>query len=391
VRKVTKRAILILVLSEFLVCLGISLVIPVMPFIKNELHLTATDMGIMTSLFAFTQFVASPIIGRVSDRLGRKPVLVIGLFLYMLSEFLFAITNYLWMFNISRIVGGLSAAMVVPTAMAMAADITTPLQRAKVIGWLSAAFSGGLILGPGLGGLLAKIDYKAPFWVAGVMGLLSMIAMAMLLPAEKDLVHHHQQDSGQLPSNWRADLRKILTRSAVLLFIMILISSFGLQGFESIYSIYVNEVFQFSLNDIAIVLTFNGIISLFFQVVLFDRLVIWLQETRLIRYCFFLGFAGTVWIMMAHSKLEVMIATLIVFTAFDLLRPAITTLLTKMSPDNQGLLNGLNMSLTSVGNVIGPIISGSLLDWNYHYPYMVVAVFLLLSFTTTYSIKQRRN
>ena len=233
-RKVTKRAILILVLSEFLVCLGISLVIPVMPFIKNELHLTATDMGIMTSLFAFTQFVASPIIGRVSDRLGRKPVLVIGLFLYMLSEFLFAITNYLWMFNISRIVGGLSAAMVVPTAMAMAADITTPLQRAKVIGWLSAAFSGGLILGPGLGGLLAKIDYKAPFWVAGVMGLLSMIAMAMLLPAEKDLVHHHQQDSGQLPSNWRADLRKILTRSAVLLFIMILISSFGLQGFESI-------------------------------------------------------------------------------------------------------------------------------------------------------------
>lgn len=390
-RKVTKRAILILVLSEFLVCLGISLVIPVMPFIKNELHLTATDMGIMTSLFAFTQFVASPIIGRVSDRLGRKPVLVIGLFLYMLSEFLFAITNYLWMFNISRIVGGLSAAMVVPTAMAMAADITTPLQRAKVIGWLSAAFSGGLILGPGLGGLLAKIDYKAPFWVAGVMGLLSMIAMAVLLPAEKDLVHHHQQDSGQLPSNWRADLRKILTRSAVLLFIMILISSFGLQGFESIYSIYVNEVFQFSLNDIAIVLTFNGIISLFFQVVLFDRLVIWLQETRLIRYCFFLGFAGTVWIMMAHSKLEVMIATLIVFTAFDLLRPAITTLLTKMSPDNQGLLNGLNMSLTSVGNVIGPIISGSLLDWNYHYPYMVVAVFLLLSFTTTYSIKQRRN
>jgi DHA1 family multidrug resistance protein-like MFS transporter len=379
------------VLSEFLVCLGISLVIPVMPFIKNELHLTATDMGIMTSLFAFTQFVASPIIGRVSDRLGRKPVLVIGLFLYMLSEFLFAITNYLWMFNISRIVGGLSAAMVVPTAMAMAADITTPLQRAKVIGWLSAAFSGGLILGPGLGGLLAKIDYKAPFWVAGVMGLLSMIAMAMLLPAEKDLVHHHQQDSGQLPSNWRADLRKILTRSAVLLFIMILISSFGLQGFESIYSIYVNEVFQFSLNDIAIVLTFNGIISLFFQVVLFDRLVIWLQETRLIRYCFFLGFAGTVWIMMAHSKLEVMIATLIVFTAFDLLRPAITTLLTKMSPDNQGLLNGLNMSLTSVGNVIGPIISGSLLDWNYHYPYMVVAVFLLLSFATTYSIKQQRN
>ena len=130
----TRRAILILVFSEFLVCLGISLVIPVMPFIKNELHLTATDMGIMNALFSLAQFVASPIIGRVSDKIGRKPVLTVGLVLYMVSEVLFALTNQLWGFNISRIVGGLSAAMVVPTAMALASDITTKRQRAKVIG-----------------------------------------------------------------------------------------------------------------------------------------------------------------------------------------------------------------------------------------------------------------
>lgn len=389
-QRTTRRAIFILVFSEFLVCLGISLVIPVMPFIKNELHLTATDMGIMTSLFALTQFIASPIIGRVSDQFGRKPVLVIGLFLYMLSEFLFAITNYLWMFDISRIVGGLSAAMVVPTAMAMAADITTKRQRAKVIGWLSAAFSGGLILGPGLGGLLAKIDYKAPFWVAGVLGLLSMFAMIAMLPKQDALPHNVEEKQHEsTKQGWAAAKYLLLSRPVVLLFIMILVSSFGLQGFESIYSIYVNEVFKFSLNDIAIVLTFNGLISLFFQVVLFDRMVLWLNETRLIRYNFFLSFAGTIWIMVAHTKIEVMIATLIVFTAFDLLRPAITTMLTKISPNNQGLINGLNMSLTSVGNVIGPIISGSLLDWNYHYPYMVVAVFLIVSFFTTYSIKQR--
>ncbi|KRM74770.1 MFS transporter [Secundilactobacillus collinoides] len=128
-----KRAIFILIFSEFLVCLGISLVIPVMPFLRNELHLSALDMGIMTSLFAFAQFVASPIVGRVSDRIGRKPVLAVGLFLYMVSEVLFALTNYLWLFDVSRLIGGLSAAMVVPTAMAFAADITTKRQRAKVI------------------------------------------------------------------------------------------------------------------------------------------------------------------------------------------------------------------------------------------------------------------
>jgi DHA1 family multidrug resistance protein-like MFS transporter len=378
----TKRAIFILVLSEFLVCLGISLVIPVMPFIKNELHLTATDMGIMTALFALAQFVASPIVGRLSDRIGRKPVLVVGLALYMVSEILFALTNHLYMFNISRLVGGLSAAMVVPTAMALAADITTHRQRAKVIGWLSAAFSGGLILGPGIGGLLAKIDYKAPFWSAGALGLLSAIALAWLLPNFKP-----QLAEAVAPKPLKGQLKGLLTGAIVLLFALILISSFGLQGFESIYSIYVNEVFHFSLGNIALVLTLNGLTSLFLQVVLFDRLVVWFQETRVIRYCFLISALGTVWILLAHQKWEVIVATLFVFSAFDLLRPAITTLLTKISPDNQGLINGLNMSLTSVGNIIGPIMSGALLDVSPHYPYVIVTFFLIASFGMTYWLK----
>ncbi|KRM94639.1 MFS transporter [Loigolactobacillus rennini] len=381
-----RRAIFILIFSEFLVCLGIGLVIPVMPFIKNELHLTATDMGIMSALFAFAQFVASPIVGRLSDRIGRKPVLAVGLFLFMFSEVLFALTNKLYMFNISRTVGGLSAAMVAPTAMAMAADITSRQQRARVIGWLSAAFSGGLILGPGLGGLLANIDYKAPFWSAALLGLLSMVALILLLPQEKELLASDvvpTSEKAQAPS----DIKGFLTKSVVLLFIMILVSSFGLQGFESIYSIYVNEVFHFTLGNIALVLTLNGLISLFMQVALFDRLVNRFNETRLIRYCFFFSFVGTVWIILAHAKWAVVVATLLVFTAFDLLRPAITTLLTKASSANQGLINGLNMSLTSVGNVIGPIMSGALLDMNYHYPYLVVTAFLVASFLLTYEIK----
>ncbi|MFC6169425.1 MFS transporter [Loigolactobacillus jiayinensis] len=385
-----KRAIFILIFSEFLVCLGIGLVIPVMPFIKNELHLSATDMGIMSALFAFAQFVASPLVGRLSDRVGRKPVLAVGLFLFMVSEILFALTNQLYMFNISRLVGGLSAAMVTPTAMAMAADITTRSQRAKVIGWLSAAFSGGLILGPGLGGIMANIDYKAPFWSAAILGLLSTIALLVMLPPEDELVADDVVAAkGKSPAG--GNMKDFLTKSVILLFVMILVSSFGLQGFESIYSIYVNEVFHFTLGNIALVLTLNGLISLFMQVALFDRLVVAFNETRVIRFCFFFSFVGTVWIILAHSKWEVIVATLIVFTAFDLLRPAITTLLTKASTGNQGLINGLNMSLTSVGNVIGPIMSGTLLDMNHHYPYLVVAGFLFVSFGFTYLIRMNKS
>ncbi len=383
----TRRAIFILIFSEFLVCLGISLVIPVMPFIKNDLHLSATDMGVMNALFAFAQFVASPIIGRVSDKVGRKPVLTLGLFLFMASEILFALTNQLAVFNVSRTIGGLSAAMVVPTAMALASDITTKHQRAKVIGWLSAAFSGGLILGPGIGGMLAAISYKTPFWVAGALGLISAIVLIVLLPSDQEIDPNREAQAAAAHQQHHPLTRAFWTVPIILLFAMILVSSFGLQGFESIYSIYVNEVFHFSLNNIALVLTLNGVISLFLQVALFDTFVQRWGEQRVIRVCFALAAICTIWITQAHSKVAVMVATLVIFSAFDLLRPAITTLLTKATEANQGLINGLNMSLTSVGNIIGPIMSGMLLDLNYHYPYLVVAGFLIVSYLMAFLLK----
>lgn len=362
--------------------------IPVMPFLKTQLHLTATDMGIMSSLFAFAQFVASPLIGRLSDKIGRKPVLTTGLFLFMVSEVLFALTNQLWVFNVSRVIGGLSAAMVVPTAMALAADITTKRQRARVIGWLSAAFSGGLILGPGIGGILAGISYKTPFWAAGALGLISAIVLISLLPSDAETRAAADTSEAATQPTAHPMSRAFWTVPIIILFTMILVSSFGLQGFESIYSIYVNEVFHFSLSNIALVLTLNGLISLFLQVAMFDTLVSKWGERRVIRVCFFLGAVCVIWITQAHTKLEVMIATLIVFSAFDLLRPAITTLLTKASESNQGLINGLNMSLTSVGNIVGPIMSGMLLDMNSHYPYLVVSVFLVISYLMAFLLKR---
>ncbi|MGR3741731.1 MFS transporter [Companilactobacillus sp. DQM5] len=380
--KEIKRSIYILIFGNFLICLGIGLVIPVTPFIKNSYHYTTTQMGLMTSLFALAQFIASPIVGRISDKIGRKPVIVAGLFLYMVSEIIFAFSNHIYFFDASRIIGGLSAAMFVPTSMAMAADVTTSKERAKVIGWISAAFSGGLILGPGIGGMLAGITYKTPFWAAAILGLISTIFTLIFLPTVKNI------DDEKNKLNNSQNLSSILTIPMIILFSMILVSSFGLQGFESIYSIYVNQVFKFTLNTIALVLTLNGIISLFLQLALFDWLIRKIGEVKLIAYCFLFAAICVVWITQAKSKFEVIIATLIIFSAFDLLRPAITTLLTKFGKTNQGLINGLNMSLTSVGNIIGPIMSGVLMDMNTHYPYIVVAIILFMSYLITFFVRR---
>ena len=385
--KEVKKIIAVVIFCELLICLGMSLIFPVMPFIKNEYHFSAFDMGVMSSLFAFVQFVASPVVGRISDRTGRKPMLVWGLLVFSLAEFVFAAASHLWLFDLSRAVDGLSAAMFVPTSMALAADLTSVKDRAKVIGWLSAAFSGGLILGPGIGGVLAGISYKTPFWVAGALGLLSAIVLVILLPADRQIDPDREAITATTTTTNHPMTRAFWTVPIIILFTMILVSSFGLQGFESIYSIYVNEVFHFSLSNIALVLTLNGLISLFLQVALFDTFVQRWGERRVIRVCFAAAALCTIWITQAHSKVAVMVATLVIFSAFDLLRPAITTLLTKASEANQGLINGLNMSLTSVGNIVGPIMSGMLLDMNYHYPYLVVAGFLIVSYLMAFMLR----
>lgn len=387
--KEVKRIIAVVIFCEFLICLGMSLIFPVMPFIKNEYHFSAFDMGVMSSLFAFVQFIASPIVGRISDKTGRKPMLVWGLLVFSIAEFVFALSQRLWLFDLSRAVDGLSAAMFVPTSMALAADLTSVKDRAKVIGWLSAAFSGGLILGPGLGGILANISYKFPFWVAGILGIISMVVAVILLPKDRDerfKSSTKNPEDALLEGGW-AQVKSLLTPVMTMLFLMIFIMAFGLAGFESIYSLYVNEVHHFDLQSIALVLTLNGIISLILQVFLFDRMVQWWGEVRMIRYCFFASAIGTAFVIYDHSHWQLIVATLVVFEAFDMLRPAITTLLTKMSKNNQGLLNGVNMSLTSVGNIIGPLISGALLDINYQYPYWIVIVFLAISFIITVGLE----
>lgn len=388
-----KKIIAVVIFCEFLICLGMSLIFPVMPFIKNEYHFSAFDMGVMSSLFAFVQFVASPIVGRISDKAGRKPMLVWGLLVFSLAEFVFALASQLWLFDLSRAVDGLSAAMFVLTSMALAADLTSVKDRAKVIGWLSAAFSGGLILGPGLGGILANINYKFPFWVAGILGLVSTVVALVMLPRDDDERFKSSTNNPEnelLQGGW-SQVKQLLTPLMVTLFVMIFVMAFGLAGFESIYSLYVNEVHNFDLQAIALVLTLNGIISLVLQVFLFDRMVQWWGEVRLIRYCFFASAAGTVFVIYDHSHWQLIVATLVVFEAFDMLRPAITTLLTKLGSDNQGLLNGVNMSLTSVGNIIGPLISGALLDVNYQYPYWIVIAFLLVSFAITFELQYMRQ
>ncbi|TYC47726.1 MFS transporter [Leuconostoc litchii] len=385
-----KRALALLVGSQLLIMLGIGLIIPVEPYIKDDMGLTATDMGIMAALFAAVQFLASPIIGRLSDKFARVPLIAIGLLLFSISEGLFAlgIGHALWHLNVARALGGLAAALSIPSITALASDMTTSSNRAKVIGWLSAAFSGGIILGPGVGGVLANIDHKLPFFGSAILGAVAFLIFIIFMPNEDYLRSRQIETKTDQTKNKE---KHFWSLSLFMLLIMILVSSFGLAAFENMFSLYFHDVRGFNLNEIAIFLIVNGFLSLIFQVAFFEKLVQYIGELMIIRLSFLFGFLSIIWILFAQHKWEVFVATLIVFVGFDILRPAITTLLSHISDSQQGFINGLNMSLTSIGNIFGPVLGGVLLDLNSNLPYTFVAIILALATLLTLTIKFKNN
>lgn len=369
-----KKNMMYLAISNlFLVFLGAGLVIPVMPMLKEDMHLSGSTMGLMISVFAVLQLIVSPIAGSLSDKVGRKLIIAAGMLIFAVSELIFGLGQVVSWLYISRGLGGIAAALIMPSVTAYVADVTTFEERPKAMGLVSAAISGGFIIGPGVGGFLAHFGMRVPFFAAAILSFIGFImTMLILKEPEKQLVHGQVAEKGSV-----MDILKdpIFTFP----FIVILISSFGLQSFESIYSIMATINFNFSTSEIAAIITVSGVLALICQVVFFDGIIKKIGEVGLIRVSFFASaiFVGV--IAFTDSKWVVVLSTFVVFLAFDLLRPGITTYLSKHAGDRQGTVNGLNSTFTSFGNILGPMASGMLFDINHFYPYYVSAIVLLIT------------
>lgn len=373
----------ILLTNLFIVFLGIGLVIPVTPTIMNELHISGSVVGYMVAFFALTQLILSPIAGRWVDRFGRKRMIIIGLIIFGISEFLFGIGKTIEVLFISRMLGGVSAAFIMPAVTAFIADITTVKGRSKAMGYMSAAISTGFIIGPGLGGFLGEIGTRLPFFfAAGFAVVTAIISITVLHEPERN--PEKEEETGQ-NKGWK----RIFVPIYLISFIIIFIFSFGLASFESLFSLFVDHKFGFSPKDIAIVVTGGGIVGAIFQVGLFDRLTKWLGEIRLIRYCLIISAILVFLVTIVNTYFTILLVTVTVFVGFDLMRPAVTTYLSKIAGDEQGFVGGMNSMFTSIGNVIGPIIGGILFDFNLNYPFYFATVLLAVGVGISFAWKRR--
>ncbi len=369
----SKKGVLAMLLTNlFIAFLGIGLVIPVLPTLMNEMKIDGSVVGYMVAAFAITQLIFSPISGRWVDKYGRKIMIVVGLFVFGFSEFLFGYGRTIEVLFISRMLGGISAAFIMPAVTAFIADITTTTSRSKALGYMSAAISTGFIIGPGIGGFLAEIGTRVPFYSAGVLGCIAAL-LSLLLLKEPERGPAEVPMAGQ-----KTGLGRIFIPMYFIAFMIIFVLSFGLAAFESLFSLFVDHKFGFTPKDIAIVITGSGIVGAVAQVLLFDRLTKLMGEINLIRLSLAISTVLVLLMTFVSSYFSILLTTFVLFVGFDLIRPAATSYLSKIAGNEQGFVGGMNSTFTSLGNIIGPIIGGLLFDINFNYPYYFAAIVLLI-------------
>lgn len=385
-----KAVFMILLSNVFIVFLGVGLIIPVMPSFMDMMHLSGKTMGSLVAVFALSQLLISPLAGRWVDRYGRKKIIIIGLFLFGLSELVFGIGTNVWVLYLARILGGISAAFVMPSATAYVADITSLEERPKAMGYVSAAISTGFIIGPGVGGFIAEYGIRVPFFFAAVIAFVACLSSIFILkePLSKEELAEIAANAKQ--TSFIGDLKKSLHPLYFIAFIIVFVLAFGLSAYETVFSLFSDHKFGFTPKDIAAIITISSIFGVVVQIFMFGKMVNKLGEKKVIQACLIVGAILAVASTMISGFLAVLLVTSFIFLAFDLLRPALTTFLSKAAGKEQGFVAGMNSTYTSLGNIAGPAIGGILFDVNIHYPYLFAAVIMGIGLIITVMWKEKQ-
>lgn len=367
-----RGAILLLMANIFLAFVGIGLVIPIMPTYMNVLGISGTVVGLLVAVFALTQFIVAPYAGSWADRYGRKNIIVVGMLLFAVSELIFGLANDAVLLFLSRMLGGVAAAFIMPAVMAYVVDITTDKDRGMGMGWISAAISTGFIIGPAIGGFLAEFGLRVPFFAAAGAAAVAMVVSWIILPEsldkEKQLAARQRKEKTE---NQLTQLVKSYRTPYFTGLVIILITSLGLAQYETVLGLFVDHKFGYTPKDIAWMIMIGAGIGAAMQLTLFGPLINWIGEKKLTVYCFVLIAVFMVATIFSKQYWMMVVSVTFVFLAVDFVRPAVSTYFSRIAGEDQGFVAGMNTSYTSLGNIAGPMLAGALFDVQISSPFWV--------------------
>jgi DHA1 family tetracycline resistance protein-like MFS transporter len=369
------RPLLVIFLTILVNLIGFGIIIPLLPFYAETFGASPLVIGLLFAIFSICQLVAAPVLGDLSDRYGRRPVLIFSLLGTVVSFVMLAVAHTVTMLFLARIVDGLSGGNI-STARAYVADVTEPKDRARAYGLIGAAFGLGFIVGPALSGVLAQVSYTAPIWAAAALTLVAAAVAWFWLP---ETIHRAQAGTGApfraLPGLLR---RPRLGRVLVVDFVY----WFAFAMFQTTFALFAARRFAFDASQTGYCFAAFGVLGAIVQGGMIRPIVKRLGDKLTFVAGLTCSVGGLMAAAMAHSVAIFVGALVPLAFGIGFGHPTISSLISKSArADEQGRVQGAASAVESLGRTVGPVWgSASLQRFGEGTPFLSAAACLLLTF-----------
>ncbi|MCG6914756.1 MFS transporter [bacterium BMS3Abin03] len=379
-----KSALPLIFLTVFIDLLGFGILIPILPaFAERVLHIDETAIGIIIASYSFVQFLFNPILGRISDKHGRKPVIVVCLFINAIGYVIFAFTSSFAVLLLSRIVGGVGGSSV-SVAQAYIADVTTKETRSKGMGVIGAAFGLGFVFGPLMGGLLSSYGYTVTGLGSASFSLLAFIVTIILLPESNQNKQVDAVISKKL-INFEA-YKKVFSNPALAILIsLFFVLTFSFANIYGTFALLGIQVYGFTDLQNGYILGILGLTSAAVQGGLIGHLDKLLGKKKILIIGSFFMMVGLAIMPYAGNFLKLAIDCIALSIGTGIFQPTVLSLISQNASDEeQGLTFGVNQSMSAIGRVLGPLWGGFAFEFlGYPFPFITGAAFTFLILLAT--------
>jgi MFS transporter, DHA1 family, tetracycline resistance protein len=368
------RPLLIIFLTIFVNLIGFGIIVPLLPFYAETFGASPVVIGLLFAVFSLCQLIAAPALGDLSDRYGRRPVLVFSLAGTVVSFVMLALAHSVVMLFLARIVDGLSGGNV-STARAYVADITEPKDRARAYGLIGAAFGLGFIMGPALSGVLARVSYTAPIWAAAALTLVATAMAWLWLP---ETVHRAQAGTGN-PLSYLPELLRRPVMRRVLAIDFVYWFSFAI--FQTTFSLFAARRFGFDASRTGYLFAGFGVLGAVIQGGLIRPIVRRAGDKATFIAGILFSCLGLVAGALAHSVPLFVLALVPLAIGMGFGHPTVSSLISRAGRgDEQGRVQGAASAVESLGRTLGPVWgSASLQRWGEATPFLTGAAFLAMT------------
>ena len=359
------KALASIFLVVFIDLLGFSLILPLLPYLAKNFQANDFQVGLLVAVYAAASLIGAPVLGRLSDRYGRRPLLLVSIFGTFIGFVMLAFAQNIWMLFLARIIDGLTAGNI-SIAQAYISDVTAPKDRSKAFGLIGAAFGLGFIIGPAAGGALSSFGFIVPALAAASLTVINLVLVAAWLRESLTVEKRAELAAAgtQRPAFSIGAMLAALRRPLIgpLLHTRFL---FGLAFslFQSIFSLYALERFQLNVQAIGFILAYVGVLAVITQGFMIGKLTARFSEARLIVISTGLMAIGLAGWALAPNLWVLIVVMIPTSFAGGILNTVINSAISKsVAPVEVGGMLGLSASLEAATRVIAPSLGGLLLD-----------------------------